>query len=385
MAKRILLALACCLAVLALGEAWLHRNLFRHVSYSNSESIDAQLRDRDAGGPWKMIFVGDSEVRWGIDPEQIDAGFRDAGQEMLSFNHAFDGFGASWWPALLPRLLTAPSLQSVETVVVGVQLVDNLRVMRATGEDCGALQRPVLTSAFAVDIGAEEMCSTRAWDARLGKDLFGFLWTVHYAPAVRSLVLPDALFKYDQLRFNSRKAAPPRRGFQAHRAIADDEQVFASEFARWKAQYQPERDFGPLEPQAWPALVHTGGFFDQLRQVVEGSGKRLALYALPTNPLVIDTFRRRGDYQRNSALLAQWAAQRRIVYVDLGLQDRPDATRFFSDMRHLSGAGAAEYSRLLGSALAQAQQAWGRPPVARVGHSGGDWHDVGTETESRTR
>ena len=105
MARRILLALALCVAVLAAGEAGLHRHLFQHVSYSNSESIDAQLRERGAGPAWKLRFVGDSETRWGVDPEQVDAGYRDEGVRMLSFNHAFDGFGASWWAALLPHVL----------------------------------------------------------------------------------------------------------------------------------------------------------------------------------------------------------------------------------------------------------------------------------------
>jgi hypothetical protein len=275
---------------------------------------------------------------------------------MLSFNHAFDGFGASWWPVLLPRILQADSVQAVETVVVGVQLTDALRAMGNTGEDCGALQRPVLTSAFAVDIGADGMCSRRSWDAKLGRELFGFLWTVRYAPAVRSYVLPDAAFKYPQLQFNSRKAAPPRRGFQPHRSIADDAALFDSEFAQWKAQWTPERDFQPLPPQVWDALVAEGGFFDQLLQAMRGSGRKLALFALPTNPLAIDTFQRRDNYARNSVLLAKWAARRGVVFVDLGLQDRADADRYFSDMRHLSGSGAKDYSRRLGAALARAQQ-----------------------------
>lgn len=358
MAKRLLLAFACCVALLAAGEAWLHRNLFRHVFYSNSESIDAQLRDRDASAGWKMMFVGDSEVRWGIDPVQVDAAFRDAGLAMQSFNHAFDGFGASWWPALLPRILQAPALGGVETVVVGVQLTDALSVVRPEAAQCGALQRPVLTSPFGIDLGLDGMCNRRSWDARLGRDLFRPLWSVRYASAVRSVLLPDAVFGNhgDRLRFNSRKAGPPHRGFQPHRSVADDAAIFDSEFAQWKAQWNPERDFQALPPELWPGLVADGGFFDQLLQSTSGAGRKLALFALPTNPLVIDTFRRREDYARNSALLAQWAGRRGVVFVDLGLQDRADADQYFSDMRHLSGIGARDYSRRLGTALARAQR-----------------------------
>jgi hypothetical protein len=356
MARQILLSLACCLAVLAAGEAWLRGNLFRHVSYANSEAIDAQLAARDSGPAWQLLFVGDSEVRWGVDPEQVDAGFAELGRPMQSFNHALDGFGASWWPALLPRILQAPALGSVETVVVGVQLADALGAVPASAGECGALQRPVLTSSWGVDIGAEGMCRSRSWDARLGRDLFGGLWTVRHAPAVRTLLLPDRVFGHAALRFNSRHAGPPRRGFQPHHPIAQDEAAFRDEFSRWKAQWQPE-EFKPLAPETWPLLVADGSFFDQLQQATTRSGRKLALFALPTNPLVFDTFGRRQDYARNSALLAEWASRRGVVYIDLGVQDRADAHQFFSDMRHLSGIGAREYSRRLGRALAQAQKA----------------------------
>lgn len=361
MTKRILLALALCVALLAAAEAWLRHNLFDHVSYSNSDSIDAQLRDREAGARWKMIFVGDSEVRWGIDPAQVDAGFRDVGARTLSFNHAFDGFGGSWWTVLLPKLLKAPSLASVETVVLGVQLSEPHRVLTATGDECGSLQRPVLTSPFAVDIGADSLCRSRAWDANLGKQVFAPLWTVRYAPSVRALVLPRSVFRPDQLQVNSRKTGNPHRGFQAHRTIAQDQREYEAEFGRWKAQYVPERDFKPLPPEAWDAMVAPGGYFDELNEIVTRSGRRLALFALPTNPAVIDTFGRRGDYVRNTKLLAQWAARQHVTYVDLGLQDRQDANDYFADMRHLSGVGAMDFSRKLGQALGRAQKTDEKP------------------------
>jgi hypothetical protein len=103
-------------------------------------------------------------------------------------------------------------------------------------------------------------------------------------------------------------------------------------------------------------MVAPGGYFDELNEIVTRSGRRLALFALPTNPAVIDTFGRRGDYARNTKLLAQWAQRNHVTYVDLGLQDRPDANDYFSDMRHLSGVGALDYSRKLGQALGRAQK-----------------------------
>jgi len=364
MTKRILLAMVLCVVLMAASETWLRNNLFRYVSYSNSQSIDEQLLQREAGAHWKMIFVGDSEVRWGVDPAQIDAGFRDVEASTLSFNHAFDGFGASWWTVLLPKVMRAPSLSGVETVVLGVQLTDSHRLLTDTGGECGSLQRPVLTSPFAVDIGADSLCRSRGWDAELGRELFGGLWAVRYAPSVRSLLLPEFLFQDNHLPYNSRKAGLARRGFQGHRAIAQDLNEYEAEFARWKSQYVPDRDFKPLSPEIWDGMVATGGFFDELNEIVARSGRRLALFALPTNPAVIDTFQRRGDYERNTNLLAQWARRNHVTYVDLGLQDRSDWTKYFSDMRHLSAVGAENFSRKLGQALGRAQLAGQLAPVS---------------------
>jgi hypothetical protein len=350
--RKVGLALLFCLLVFAACELTLRRVLFENVSYSNSESIDTQLRARNTKDDWNLIFIGDSETRWGIAPSEVDASLHAKGIQARSFNHAFDGFGASWWPGLLPQLLKTPSLQKVEVVVLGVQLIDVHRVIGATGEDCGALQRPVLTSAFAADLGVNAICQNQTWDAKFGKSLMGWSWIVKYPSAIRSLLLPKFMQGTAQLRFNSRSAGAQESGFAPHRTIAQDQDTYEQEFARWKAQFEPTRDFRPLAPTAWPALTADEGFFDQLHRSVTKQGRRLVLFALPTNPVVIDTFNRREDYKKNSTLLAQWAAKRGVVFVDAGIQDVPDPGAYFSDMRHLSGIGARQYSQKLGEALA---------------------------------
>lgn len=350
--KRSVLVFVVCVGLLFAAEAWLREYLFRYVSYSNSESIDAQLRARDRDGPWQVLFVGDSEVRWGVNPEQVDRGLTEGGANFRSFNHGFDGFGASWWTVLLPRILQSPTLADVQTVAVGVQMIETHQVPIPSTKHCGSLQRPVLTSAFGIDNALDGWCQPRAWDSQLGRELFAPLWSVRYASAVRTMLIPQAFSVTPKLQFNSRKAGDPLRGFQAHRSIEQDEKEAMSEFGRWKAQFNPERDFKSLPPQAWEQMVAKGGFFDELNSIVSGSGRRLVLFALPTNPVVIDTFQRRSDYARNSSLLSQWAENKKVPFIDLGIQDRPDAALYFSDMRHLSGYGAADFSLRLGRAFA---------------------------------
>jgi hypothetical protein len=353
MMHKIILTLIACVLALISAEVALRFYLFRHVSYSNSESIDRQLQERNSRSDWNILFVGDSETRWGINPEIIDTEFTEVGVQARSFNHAFDGFGASWWPRFLPNLLAEPALKNVQYVAVGVQMVDVHRLVRASGEDCGALQKPVLTSPFARDLGVDMLCRGQSWDARLAKDLFGALWFVRHASSVRTLILPDFKHATHELRFNSRKSGESIRGFEPHRSIVEDQETFENEFQRWKAQYNPERDFRPLPESAWNELTAQGGFFDQLNDAVRKQGKTLVLFALPTNPLLIDTFKRRADYLKNSNLLLAWAQARRVVFVDAGIQDVTDREIYFSDMRHLSGEGARRYSHWLGHMLAQ--------------------------------
>lgn len=351
---KLVFSLVACFVIFIIGELGLRSSLFQYVSYSNSESIDRQLNDRNISSNWNMLFVGDSETRWGVDPREIDRAFHNHGIEAKSFNHAFDGFGASWWPLLLPGLLKQPELGKVEVVVLGVQLISSHRMMRTSGEDCGALQRPVLSSPFAIDLGIDKICQGDIdWDTKLAKKIFKDIWAVRYASSVRALILPAFMNRQSnqKLRFNSRRSGEPKNGFVPHYSIAQDYEIYEEEFARWKKQYVIRRDFIPMDPEVWIKLTSTSGFFDQLREVVQSTGRKIALFALPTNPTLIDTFNRREDYLKNSKLLKKWANRRNVAFVDLGIRDVPDHDDYFSDMRHLSGIGAKDFSRKLGERL----------------------------------
>lgn len=352
--KKVIYSLCACFLLLAIFEVLLRVYLFENVSYSNSESIDNQLKERDKTSGWDILFVGDSETRWGINPSEIDSAFMKHGMNISSFNHAFDGFGASWWVSIIPNLLQTPSLADVKVVAVGVQLTSGHRIITSE-KDCGALQKPVMTSSFGVDLRLDSLCSPNlGWETKLVSNLFSKLWSVNYSPAVRTLLLPDFMStgSKDFLRFNSSKSGEPVNGFVPHHSISENEDKYESEFKRWKEQYDPEVDFARLPPQEWRELTSKSGFFDNLNKAVSQTGRKLVLFSLPTNPVVIDTFNRRDDYNRNSRLLRQWAEDRNVTFIDFGIQDVPNPKEYFSDMRHLSGKGATEFSKNLGDSLA---------------------------------
>lgn len=357
---RLAISILLCVGMLAALEIGLRVGLFHYASYSNSDSIDAQLAERDAFPHWNILFIGDSEIRWGVHPQKIDEAFRDTGIEAHTFNHAFDGFGASWWPVLAPPLLKHPSLKHVRIVALGVQLIDAHQIIEQEIQ-CGALQEPVLTSAFGKDLGLRSLCKSDSWDAALGNRLFSWLWTVRYASAIKTLLLPTALLPQMSLKFNSRKSGEPFHGFEPHYDIANDRENYAEEFRRWKSQYDEGRDFQPLASEIWISLTRNGGFFDRLLETIHDEGRELVLFAAPTNPVVIDTFVRRPDYARNSLLLSQWAIARGVSFIDLGIQDVESPDSYFSDMRHLSDEGARLFSQQLGKAMVHSLS---RPTIA---------------------
>ena len=341
--KKIISSILVTTILLLALELWLRHYLFDYVSYSNSEVIDKQLLDRDKRSDWGILFVGDSETRWGINPKIIENTFAKKGMDVKVFNHAFDGFGISWWKRILPRFLDHPSLGSVKVVVVGVQLIDGHRDI-VVMNDCGSLQKPVLTSAMAIDLGLNNLCKTHEWDGLLGRKIFNFLWTVKYASNLRTLILPNFMIDEKRIKFNSRKSSDSINGFQPHLKISDDIDTYEAEFQHWKSQYNPEIDFRPLDKDIYPRLIADHGFFDQINEELKKCRLTLVLYALPTNPTVIDTFNRRKDYLRNSKLMNQWAEKNKIIFIDLGIRDVDSPEDYFSDMRHLSGFGANVYS-----------------------------------------
>ncbi|MGH8609965.1 MAG: hypothetical protein ACREX9_21910, partial [Gammaproteobacteria bacterium] len=242
-------------------------------------------------------------------------------------------------------------------VALGVQLIERHEVWdhfedARKGQNCGALQRPVLTSSFGADLGLDVICRGRQTPLdSLAKAVAQHFWLLRYRSAVKSLLVPG--ISDSRLQFNSAKIGYGFRGFEPHATIAARPNEFEEEFARWRKQFEgrPEA-FDPLPHKIWEQMVGNGGFFDKMVEGIRSVGAEPIFFALPTNPRVIDTFRRRADYSRNSALLARWSADRSVIFIDLGIQDRGDAAQYFSDVRHLSYVGAENFSRRLGRAIA---------------------------------
>ncbi len=342
---------------LCLGEFWLRDYLWEYASYSNSDSIDQQLKEWKGRQKWDVVFIGDSEVRWGVNPIAFEEGVVSQGRQHISaFNHGFDGFGGSWWSVILPKIFKNRfDSKSIQYIAIGVQMIGNDTFWEEMAslemsKNCGALQHPVLTSSFGIDFGLDEFCNSKSGKIDQIFNKFDFnLWFLRYRSAIKSIFLDET---GKMLRFNSAKSGNGFRGFEPHNPIKNNLESFNSDFARWKKQFDGQpHSLSPLPLKIWEDMVNYGGYFDRMTDLVRSLGAEPIFFALPTNPLVIDYFHRRSDYIRNSDLLAKWAKSRGVIEINLGILDRQDPEYYFSDMRHLSYYGAEDFSKRLAISL----------------------------------
>lgn len=340
-------------AVPFMGLEWFARHrLFAVASYSNSETIDLKVAELKSRRDWKAIVLGDSETRWGVDPAQLE----QAAPEALSptLNLAFDGFGGGLWSVMIGHFDWRALAPDLRYLILGVQLIDTDSIPgQGARLPCGDLQKPVLTSPFARDMGFHHLCEPPTFASRIEDRAGGISAVVRYRAALKHLLLSRSGTGKGHLSRNSAATGPAVRGFQPHQPIAARRAEYEREknasFAEWSKN---PAAFQPLAPGAWDRMVAPGGYFDHWKATAGRMGVQLVLFALPTNPHLIDARHRRGDYARNSVLLRAWAEANGAVFIDLGVNDRVPMDTHYSDHRHLSGTGAAAFSAALGKALA---------------------------------
>ena len=244
-------------------------------------------------------------------------------------------------------------------MALGVQMVGVHRfwddvIEARKSPQCGDLQRPVLTSGSGIDLGLASICKGRSDSlTSLVGGIGDKLWLIRYRSVVKSLILPGGYGRV--LPFNSAKRGDGFRGYVGYRPIEENPSEFETQFVRWRHQFDGYAEavmLGRCLRKLGSVWGNTEDMPIVWQIVFETLGWSRSFFALPTNPLAIDTFGRRGDYVRNSKLLSKWVAGRSVIFVDLGLLDRSDAYQYFSDMRHLSYIGAKDFSRRLAVAIA---------------------------------
>lgn len=359
-ASRLLLLLV---LPVALCEWWVSTRLFDHVSYTNSVSLDATLAAWNARDDWRIVFVGDSEVRWGFDPAIIDDEFRAAGLSGPGFNFGIDGFSGSRYRSVLP-FLPFDHARDLRVAVIGVQMVETFGFI--TPEEwrehgIGELHRPVLTSAFASDSGFDVCIDDATWTNATVELVESASATIRYRREIRRLLL-ESLYAATG---GSERLTPGvidrqsnglpyhPNGYQPHLPIEDCRPNYDRDVERLLEQRRDLPDhFAPLDPSEWRTNMKRGAYFDMWAEHFLSRGILPVFVALPTNPYLVDLRNRREDYARNSELLHRWAATRNVVFIDLGIQDDLVHDEHYSDYRHLSGLGAEVWSHRLGAALA---------------------------------
>jgi hypothetical protein len=342
-------------------EFWVRTYLFDLVSYTNSKNMDPQIEYFQSRKDWQLIVLGSSEVKWGIDPAPIDRAMAAKGVKVSGFNLGFDGFNENFYLSILPFLRLPERLPQFKAVLIGINLVEEKQILPQRFEDgfpCdGILQKAVLRSDFAKDYDLEHLCNPTHWTQPLTKTGESLSAIARYRRSLRTLLLShqDSKELIGEIS-NGLKQYP--NGFHSHKPAKDNWPSFQEDHQRFLAERQTSpQQFMPMPPDAWAKLLAEGAFFDRWADYFLDAEILPIFFALPTNPLLIDDRHRREDYQHNSQLMADWAKQRHVVFIDLGIPDRYDDYIDYSDHRHLSGIGAGRYSRELGEVLAANAQA----------------------------
>ena len=333
-------------------EWFVEERLFEEVSYSNSLNLDHQLASLDRTSDWDVVFVGSSEVRWGISPDDFDDGFRQAsGIDVSSFNFGIDGFS----PGLIYRVLQDVSFRDLfpeaEILFVGVNLAESNYLANEGYQPgaCGALQAPVLTSAFGRDHGLDAYCIDKAPVAELVNPVLDLSGTIRHRRSLREYVLSRQ--DSDFIPRQSNALEYEDNGFQPHKSIEESRRNFQSSWDRRleEKSRHPDR-FEPLPPDMWPGIIGSHGFFRRWQELGEDLEVEIVFFALPTSPMFYQLYDRRDDYERNSRLIAEWAEENGALFIDLGIPDDLELEHHYSDFRHLSRYGAPVFSERLGLA-----------------------------------
>lgn len=330
----------------ATAQSW----LFAVVSYTNSAAFDHKLYAmRSRSQRYNTIFVGSSEVRWGIDPIKVDQAFAEVAGEnfMNSFNFGVDGFSPGLLYPILDQGDVIPDDGGPRVIVLGLNFAESIGISRLEYSPgaCGALQQPILTSPFALDRAINIICEDPD-EVNLSTSLLRQVPLFRYRKAIRSLLVGQ----------ESPGLSPDitAEGFHPH-PPASSEGDYYGEFNARQPQMriqEPER-YEPLPAFFWEAATSEGGFLDTYAEFADERGWTLVFLHLPTNPYSFDTFDKVETVETNVALMEAWAARSGGVFIDLGVKREYDRNEDFADFRHLSGRGAEKFSLELGRALAQ--------------------------------
>jgi hypothetical protein len=353
----VIAALAILVPFLAL-EVWTRARLFDHVSYSNSRSLDASWKALNAARDWSIVYIGDSEVRWGFDPDPVDQALARAGLKARGFNMAIDGFSGALSQTMMRYLDLPRRMPALKVAVIGTQMIEAQRdrpILRYGDMGCdGALQKPVFNSPMARDLGFDHLCLTPHWTNFPVRSAETVSAVMRHRRALRAHLVSWSEEPPKSIAFNSTALEHRANGFQPNKPVREARRNHELAWENRKQQVARTPSMrGPLDPAAWPRLIAPGGYFDRWAEAFRSRGILPVMVALPTNPVLIDLQERRGEYARNVELLRQWERRRGdVVFLDLGIKDNYDAEGDYSDFRHLSIHGAEKFSRELGDALA---------------------------------
>jgi hypothetical protein len=304
------------------------------LSETNVDIFDQKVKLFRSVDKVDAIFIGSSEVLWGIDPQAFNEA---AGGNYTSFNWGLNGMVSSRYLRLLPYLDQYVGLTSkAKHVFIGINFREDSQPLPTKGEDCetmGDLEKPVFFSPFAVDTNLKPNVCKQSLRQQLIAPFEKALAVVRYRSELREILFHGVKIPtLDSLNLTT-------AGFHYRLPLKDDEK----ELNLTEEWFKDPKNKAKLSTKVQD-LISAEGTYTKLLEYFKNKGVQVTFFVDGTNPRQLKFWDAEENFASDSKVIAEWANSNGASLIDLGILNHFDPLADFADRRHLSSRGAKKFS-----------------------------------------
>ncbi len=327
----ILWALIIPLVAIELCFQYSHRGI---LSDTNVDIFDQKIRLFRSIEKVDAIFIGSSEVLWGVDPQAFN---ESTGGSYTSFNWGLNGMVSSRYLRLLPYLDEYVGLTSkAKHVFIGINFREDSKPLPPKDEDCdalGDLEKPVYFSPFAVETNLKHEVCKQSVRQQLISPFEKALAIVRYRSELREILFHGIKrATLDSLNLTT-------SGFHYRLPLKDDEK----ELKLTEEWFKDAKNKTKLSTKVQD-LISPEGTYSKLLQYFKSKGVQVTFFVDGTNPRQLKFWDAEENFASDSKIIAEWASSNGASLIDLGILNHYDPLADFADRRHLSSSGAKKFS-----------------------------------------
>lgn len=319
-------------------ESNLKSALFKKVKYTNVNEFDAKI-DLYSLNEWNALFIGSSEVHWGISPTQFEKALDN--EQTKSFNFGLNGMTIDRYFRIFPYLnKTIFNRKQIKTIFIGLNLTEP-RTLNEGKLDCnrlGSFEKPIYLSSFAKDSNLYyDLCDLK-WTAQMLEPIEKFSHIFRYRQSIREYIFRR------QKNTDISKLHLTEKGFHYRKSLKDD----TNELELTKKWFSDIRNYRDDSGYNINEILKPDGLLSKFIQKIQKFNIKVVLFNNPTNPKLIKLSNGHLNFSKNYKKISEWAKQNNTVFLDVKEVREFDSLKDFADRRHLSETGAKKFSLLLG-------------------------------------